>query len=348
MLVLASLDDSTIEEAGALVAGEHVAARRIRPELPVAFADADACARALQALQDAGHTGLVTRDGGRLIALMTVTVRENRVIGKYARFPAEGFAVDPEVDDPTGAVGALYAEMAPSLVAGGARYHYLLHSPSPGLDEALSNLGFGRDGCYGVQRVAHRHRARGVRVFEAGEVDLDTIARLALVEIEHRATSPMFARRAAPSLDDLANEHRALRSAGAVHLIAELDGRHVGLLTIEPTSPAPRLCPAGQPYIGSTATLPDVRRRGVGSALVDAALGWAHEHGFEWISVDFATANPLSRPFWLGAGFRPTGYGVLRLIDQTTARGGPQGRPAAVPLEGNLEDSGEQASRHDR
>jgi hypothetical protein len=28
----------------------------------------------------------------------------------------------------------------------------------------------------------------------------------------------------------------------------------------------------------------------------------------------------LSRPFWLNAGFRPAGYGLLRLIDGAAAR----------------------------
>jgi GNAT superfamily N-acetyltransferase len=59
----------------------------------------------------------------------------------------------------------------------------------------------------------------------------------------------------------------------------------------------------------------EARRRGVGQALVDAALTWAHDQGHEWVSVDFEAANPLSRPFWLGVGFNPTGYGLLRLID---------------------------------
>jgi GNAT superfamily N-acetyltransferase len=113
-----------------------------------------------------------------------------------------------------------------------------------------------------------------------------------------------------------------LHEGGAVHLVATLDGHDVGLLTVELTSPVPRLCPDGQPYIGPTATLPGARGRGVGHALVDAALTWAHAHGYQWISVDFDTANPLSRPFWLRAGFHPTGYGVLRLID-----GGGQGEP---------------------
>jgi GNAT superfamily N-acetyltransferase len=63
------------------------------------------------------------------------------------------------------------------------------------------------------------------------------------------------------------------------------------------------------------------RGRGVGLALVDAALTWAHARGYQTISLDFETANPLSRPFWLNAGFRPAGYGVLRLIH------GAPGRP---------------------
>lgn len=52
----------------------------------------------------------------------------------------------------------------------------------------------------------------------------------------------------------------------------------------------------------------------MGRALVDAALDWAHANGYRWVSVDFDSSNPLSRPFWLGAGFRPVGYGAFRWI----------------------------------
>ena len=167
-------------------------------------------------------------------------------------------------------------------------------------------------------------RSSAVAVRVAGAEHLDTVARLALVEIQHRSAPPMFAPPHAPPLADLIAEHRALHEGGAVHLVATLDGHDVGLLTIELTSPVPRLCPDGQPYIGPTATLPEARGRGVGHALVDAALTWAYDHGYQWISVDFDTANPLSRPFWLNAGFRPAGYGVLRFIDGSTP--GQQGK----------------------
>ena len=195
------------------------------------------------------------------------------------------------------------------------RRYYLLHPSLPRLSEALSNLGFGRNGAYGVQAAAPRRRSRAVAVRVAGPEDLDSVARLALVELRHRSAPPMFGPAQDQPLAELAAEHRALRDSGAVHLLATLGAADAGLLTIELTSPVPRLCPDGQPSIGPTATVPAARGRGVGHALVDAALTWAHGHGCPWVSVDFETANPLSRPFWLNAGFRPAGYGLFRLIE---------------------------------
>jgi len=324
MLVIDDLDDATVERAGALVAGEHAAARRVRPELPAAFEDAGACAGALQRLRDSGHRGLVATGGGRTLAVMTAAVRERPAGGRYARLPAEGLAVDPDLADPTGVLAAIFADLASPLIAGGVLCYYLLHAALPRLSEALSNLGFGRHGAYGIQPAAARRGTSAAAVRVAGAGDIETVGRLALVEIQHRSAPPMFGLPHDPPLPDLIAQHRAWREAGAVHLLAALGGRDVGLLTIELTSPVPRLCPDGQPYIGPTATLPGARGKGVGHALVDAALTWAHDHDYQWISVDFETANVLSRPFWLDTGFQPAGYGLLRLID-----GQALGQPAA-------------------
>jgi GNAT superfamily N-acetyltransferase len=316
MLAVDDLDDATVDRAGALVAREQAAARQVRPELPAAFEDAGACAAALQRLRDSGYRGLVVADGGRTAAVMTAMVRAPPTGGRYARLPPEGFAVDPGLADPTGVLAAALADLASPLIASGVLRFYLVHAALPRLSEALSNLGFGRNGVYGIQPAAARRNSSAVAVRLAGAGDLDAVARLALVEIQHRSAPPMFNPAQDLSLADLAAEHGALREAGAVHFLAGLGGRDVGLLTVEPTSPVPRLCPDGQPYIGPTATVPGARGRGVGRALVDAALTWASDHGYSRISVDFETANPLSRPFWLNAGFRPAGYGVLRLIDR--------------------------------
>jgi GNAT superfamily N-acetyltransferase len=311
MLVIEALDGATVECAGALVACEQAAARRARPELPAAFDSPDVCTAALQRLCDSGHHGLVVMGSARLPCCGPVCTRAGRRVRRR-----------PELTDPTSVLAAAFADLAAPLIAGGVRRFYLLHTVLPRLSEALSNLGFGRRSAYGIQPAAPRRgsSAAGVRIAGAG--DLETIARLTLAEIQHRSAPPMFAPRQDRPLTDLIPEHRALREGGAVHLLASLDGHDAGLLTIELTSPVPRLCPDGQPYIGPTATLPGARGQGVGHALVDTALTWAHDHGYQWVSVDFDTANPLSRPFWLHAGFHPAGYGVLRLID---------GRPAGQP-----------------
>ena len=328
VLVTEELGEATFERAAALVAREQAAARQVRPELPDGFGDAGVCEATLRHLCGRGHHGLVVTSNGRDVAVMTVTVRETPTISRYARLPAEGCAVEPDLDDPTGVLAAAFADLASPLVADGVRRYYLLHPALPRLSEALSNLGFGRNGAYGVQAAASRRRPSAVAVRVAGPEDLDTVARLALVELQHRSAAPMFGPAQGRPVAELAAEHRTLRDNGAVHLLAALGGTghaahggaalggtDVGLLTIELTSPVPRLCPDGQPYIGPTATVPAARGQGVGHALADAALTWAHDHGYPWVSVDFETSNPLSRPFWLNAGFRPTGYGLFRLIE---------------------------------
>lgn len=55
---------------------------------------------------------------------------------------------------------------------------------------------------------------------------------------------------------------------------------------------------------------PDFRRRGVGSALVEAAVAAARARGVEWLHVDY---EPRLEAFYRAAGFRPTHAGVLQL-----------------------------------
>ena len=109
-LVIDDLDGATVERAGALVAREHAAARQMRPELPTGFEDIGVCATALQRLCDSGHRGLVATGNGRTIAVMTAIVRQHPAGGRYARLAAEGFAVDPDLADPTGVLAVAFGD----------------------------------------------------------------------------------------------------------------------------------------------------------------------------------------------------------------------------------------------
>jgi hypothetical protein len=124
---------------------------------------------------------------------MTATVRPHPAGGRYARLPAEGFAVDPDLADPTGVLAVTFGDLALPLIAGGVLRYYLVHVALPRLSEALSNLGFGRNGVYGIQPAGARRRSSAVAVRVAGAEHLDTVAGLALVEIQHRSAPPMFA-----------------------------------------------------------------------------------------------------------------------------------------------------------
>ena len=64
-------------------------------------------------------------------------------------------------------------------------------------------------------------------------------------------------------------------------------------------------------FLIDTAVDPGCRRRGIGSALVAAAVEQARAAGCEWLHVDY---EPHLEQFYLrGTGFRPTTAGLLRL-----------------------------------
>jgi GNAT superfamily N-acetyltransferase len=304
------LDANSLAAAAALIAREHTAARARCPALPPEGDDPERCHRALDALVADGGRGFVARRGGRCVGVLC-----GRALGsQLAVLPAHGLAVDPTEGDPTSVLVGLYAQLAPQLVDSGALYHHATHVDRAPLGEAFANLGFGRTAVFGTQPARRREREPDVEVRIADGDDLGVIASLSHIEMVHRSTPPIYSPQRPSSLDEVRERHQRLLDAGAVHLLARAGAEDVGLLTLELDYSAPRLCPGGQPFIGATATHPSARGRGVAGALVEAALDWADRHGFHSVSVDFMPANPLSRPFWVGAGFQCTGYAVARSI----------------------------------
>ncbi len=55
---------------------------------------------------------------------------------------------------------------------------------------------------------------------------------------------------------------------------------------------------------------PELRRRGIGRALVARAVAVARERGLEWVHVDY---EPHLDPFYRTCGFTPTDAGLIRL-----------------------------------
>lgn len=314
MLTLRALDTDSIHDAASVVAREQAAARTRRSSTPAAYSDPEHCHVAVEQLVADGYVGFVAHDERRCVGVIC-----GRTIDSVGFVPAHGLAVEPNYVDSTAVVVALFAELAPVLREDGAARFTIDHVALDPVGTALNNTGFGRGGVFATQPARPAPAAIEVDIRSGTADDLDAIAALSQIEYAHRSTPPIYAHPLPRTLAQARAHHERLIDEGAVHFLARRDNCDVGLVTVEFTSPAPRLCPNAQPYIGPTASHPSVRGQGIGSGLVQAVLDWAHVSGHETVSVDFDSPNPLSRPFWLGVGFEPTGYRARRTIDVSPA-----------------------------
>jgi len=92
-------------------------------------------------------------------------------------------------------------------------------------------------------------------------------------------------------------------------LVAELDGRVVGFLTLSFVSALSGL----RALIDDLAVDPDYRRQGVGAALIEAAMQRADRRGATHLLVDTSRAGPGARDFYHACGFEAGGIAPLRI-----------------------------------
>jgi ribosomal protein S18 acetylase RimI-like enzyme len=142
--------------------------------------------------------------------------------------------------------------------------------------------------------------------------DLDALAELAPLLNRHQLDSPVFSeRRLDWDFDELRREFESdLASDEIGTLVAELDGRVVGLFQVAPlelSSMHVSLArPEGACYLSFAVTLPEVRGSGAGVALTTACLAWAHRAGYRSMVTDWRVTNLLASRFWPKRGFRTT------------------------------------------
>ena len=84
--------------------------------------------------------------------------------------------------------------------------------------------------------------------------------------------------------------------------VAALGGRDVGLVR---GSPSEEACDTG--YLISMWVEPDVRRRGIGSALIDAVVEWAGTRGLDRLVLDVAETNIAAIELYVSKGFVRSG-----------------------------------------
>src|SRR4051794_35856518 len=211
----------------------------------------------------------------------------------------------------------LYAAAAGTWLDAGAR---LQLANVPALDAVLDpwyRLGFGQMQLHGIREpgVAGRAVPDGVVIRRAAPDDLDTaIMPMATLIWEHRAGAASFTGLTPPPAEQIREDWaESFDLPDDTLFVAELDGRPAGFVLLYPDEPGVGI---GNHSVSLAvcATLPELRGRGVGTALVDHALRWAAGDGFQAVTTDWRVPNLLSSRFWPARGFRPTFHRLHRVL----------------------------------
>jgi GNAT superfamily N-acetyltransferase len=176
-------------------------------------------------------------------------------------------------------------------------------------------LGFGHNAMDGIRDLEpiRRRPSVAVRVRRAAPSDARVLADLEDGLREHLAASPVFFALGPPRT--LADQRRRIAQTDAAVLLAEVDGHVVAHLLVGPAADdaATIIRDDGTASISGAFTRPEHRRAGIADALLDAAIGWARDGGYERIAVDFETANLLATRFWT-RHFRPATHSLARRL----------------------------------
>lgn len=282
--------DEHLDAAASLLAERH--ARHLRGE-PL-------LARHVDFQAQLRGEGLVALRGGEVRAYLLGQITEDDAFVDFAGCAA----AEPEL------LRDLYAALAPQWERDRHRVYV------PASDTALLDVWFRL--AFGLQftlAVREPVPGRGERVRLGRREDLDTVVRLEQAFTDHLRESPSFSGRRRESDEEIRADWRdTWENERFTHLVVERDGRAVGHALLYRRDTGDLRVPANSIDLALVVTLPEVRGTGAGSALVAEALGWAHERGFDAVTIDWRVVNLLADRFFRARGFRPTFVRLYRHV----------------------------------
>jgi GNAT superfamily N-acetyltransferase len=98
-----------------------------------------------------------------------------------------------------------------------------------------------------------------------------------------------------------------------VHFVAERDSRVVGH-SILYRRPHDLRVPRDSIDLAGASTFPELRGSGIGRALTEYVIDWAHANGFPTMVTDWRMTNMLASRFWPKRGFRPAFLRLYRAL----------------------------------
>ena len=114
----------------------------------------------------------------------------------------------------------------------------------------------------------------------------------------------------------------ALEGSDAIHLLAELAGRLVGMAFAEVLVPS-SMSDERAAELSNVTVDPDVRGRGIGRALVTEVAAWARERGVRLVVLKTYSQNEEALRFWSALGFRPRYVQMTAPVDELAPPAAP-------------------------
>jgi ribosomal protein S18 acetylase RimI-like enzyme len=298
--------DEHVAGAACVLARRHAAHRAASPFLPDC-ADYEAQVRA--AAESA--TGAVALAGDEVVGYL-LGPRATDAIGPHVWSHVAGHAVDdPDV------VRDLYTVAAQRWVDEGLRRHFVF---APALDTLVQpwfRLGFGASLALAVRRTSGipQWSAPGVTVRRSTAADTRAIALLERELYRHLQRSPSFSGLTLEPEESFVQEWQGFEVDDRfVSFVGEVDGDVVGQLLLYRRPVGDLRVPPNSIDLGSATTAPELRGRGVGTALTWTAVAWAREQGMDTVTTDWRMTNLLAARFWPSCGFRETHLRLYRSI----------------------------------
>lgn len=322
-----------LEACAMLLVARHRRDRTATSILPGAFEELATAIDLLAPLFEGGDVAVSER-GDEIVAFMAGERRLNAADHWLAQYypprvtvvPIHGHAATEDVDV-NAAYGGLYGHLGDRWVRAGFFSHRAEFLASDaGQRDAWFQLGFGAVTTYAgrdTSPIEAPALEAGIEVRRATPEDHAEVERLESVNGRFHHQGPMVwpflwndVRESAGGLSayNLSRDRHAIflgtRGVETLGMQMLFSGMAFG---------PPLVTPERTAYLFHGIVDPDLRGGGVGTALLEQSLSWARDTGHDYITLHYASMNPLGRPFWEGRGFQTVAYSAERRVDERVA-----------------------------
>jgi GNAT superfamily N-acetyltransferase len=300
--------DEHLDGAAALLEERHARHRAAEPLLPEAV-DFRAQVESDWRADDASGAAAVS--DGEVVGYLIGRGEENWA-GPYlwVRFASHA------VRQPGELVRDLYTAAAKRWVDEGWTKQFVSVPPLRDLVEPWFRLSFGLSAAMAARETAPEPVADlGLTIRPSTPDDLLDGARLDRMLRLHLNESPSFSTLEVESEEWYVDDWRTTWDEDEyTHFVADQGGEIVGHILLYRRPEGDLRVPPRSIDLANALTEPGIRGSGVGVALTNHVLAWAHVHGYGTMTTDWRMTNLEASRFWPRRGFRETFLRLYRSI----------------------------------